>query len=557
MAEYGLTDDGIESPSYNALLNYLAQRWKEEFGKEVDLSSNTAEGQVFRIVASIVSNKGLEWMEFESLWDFALDIYFSAYVSTASGISLDYSVDRRGLTRKSQRGAQGVVVFQGSEGQEIPINTIVKTPSGTEFTTTRDAIVGPYGIVAVPTQAVESGVEGNVVAGTITNSDTFDVSNPNDTHIRILGSTIDTWDIIPNDSSLDHYQLFDPQDIKYITNLYQLKLPIKAKSAGLYAFKLKLLNHDSGKVIYQTETTEVNLAENEQKEVTFTGEGFDLGQSQIGDTVRIAVQNHDYSVDNMLVALDDQQNYKEWYHGTAGQHKSLKITLTSQVKGHFTGGREAETDEELRARYQKELNRGGTNRAASIESELYEIPGVKHAQVYENNSHRDLRDLGGLPPHSIEAVTWGGAKEDIMKVLLSERSAGTQTWGNRIGTITDDQNQTHTMRWSRAEEVDLYIDIELVIGANFPANGAEQVKDTCAKIVGGENTKGAFLDGVIGVGETVYQSGIESALHDEINGLRSVSILMGTSANNLIDGDVEIDNKQTAVVRPKTINIIT
>lgn len=557
MPEYGLTDDGMETPSYNEIVNFLAQKWKEERGQSVDLSSRSPEGQFIRVNALMMSNTGMEWSEIESLWDVALDVYYSAYVSTATGVSLDNAVDRRGLTRKSALNAKGTVVFEGAEGSEVPINTTVQTSSGIEFVTTRSATVGPYGIVSVPVQAVESGSEGNIVENTITQSEVLSASNPTETHTRILGSNIDYWDSVDNDNSLTKYQLFNTEDAKYITNVHELSFTIQAESAGLYALRIVLLNHTSGQVIDRTETREVNLKEGEKEEITFTGQDFDLAEPGVDDTVRFAIQNHDYSVDNFKVALDSDSPYPEWHHGTASQGRALTMAVKSRVVGDFSGGRDSETDEELRTRYQKELDRGGGNRVSAMEAELYEITGVKHAEVYENETHHDLRDQGGLPPHSIEVVVWGGGKEEILKVLLSEKTAGTNTWGNRVGTITDDQGQTHTFRWSRAEEVELYINLDLVTGANFPANGAKKVRDLCAEVVGGENTEGSFLDGQIDLGGTVYQSEIESTLHEEINGLRSVSSTLGLDSDNMVDGNIDLEDRQTAIVRPDNITIVS
>lgn len=556
MTDYGLTDDGIESPAYNEIISFLAQKWKEEFGQEADLSSRAPEGHFLRTMALMFSNKGMEWSDIESLWDVALDLYYSAYVGTANGVSLDHAVDRRGLTRGSAESATGILVFSGDSGETIPLNTTATTNVGTEFITTREAEIGPHGVVSVPAKAVESGTSGNVVAGTITDTGNYQVNNPVSSHVRVLGSTKDVWEPIPNDNSLNKYQLLDPKDIKYITNLNELSLHIKSNDSGLYAFKLILMNHSSGQRVYQTETNEVTLEANTENDVSFKGQGFDLGDVKIDDNLRIAVQNQDYSVGDLDVALDDNPSSLRWHEGTTELDKSLVISLKSEVKGHFTGGKSAETDQELRTRYQKELDRGGRNRVAVIESELHEISGLKHAKVYENSTHHDKRDGGGLPPHSIEAVTWGGNKQEIMRVLLSEKSAGTNTWGERVGTITDEEGQVHRMSWSRAEEVSLYIDIRVVTGANFPADGAKRIKNICADIVGGENTDGAFQNGVIGVGETVYQSGIESALHENINGLHSVNTTLGTDPDHLTDSNVQIDAKQTAVVSPSTINII-
>lgn len=556
MAEYGLTDDGIESPAYNEIISFLAQKWKEEFGQEIDLSSRSPEGQFLRTIALMFTSKGIEWSDKESLWDVTLDVYFSAYVGTASGISLDRAVDRRALTRKDAQPASGTLVFYGDEGEVIPLNTEAQTSSGIEFITTREATINQFGVADTPAKAIEPGEEGNVVTNSIVESENYEVDNPIDSHNRVLGSMKDRWVTISNDNTTDQYQLLNVNDIKYRANVDRFTFPVESTTSGLYAIDLVIMKHDSGSIVNRTETKEITLEHHETKELVYSGEGFDFGDLNLDETLRVAIRNYDYSAGDISVPLDEDSPYLSWYNGTSGQQASLVMSVLSRVNGRFFGGLNAETDAELRTRYQKELDRGGGNRPNAIESELYEIPSLKHAKVYENDTHVDHRPEGGLPPHSIEAVVLGGAKEKIMEILLSEKSAGTHVWGNRLGTITDEYGQTHRLRWSRAEQAELYLKVNLVTGPNFPADGDTEIKDQCAEIIGGRNTKSSFLNGQFGVGDTVYQSEVESELHNAINGLKSVNILMGESFDTVEDGDFDISERETPVVRPQTIAIL-
>ena len=96
----------------------------------------------------------------------------------------------------------------------------------------------------------------------------------------------------------------------------------------------------------------------------------------------------------------------------------------------IAGGRTKETDAEFRQRYYESVDyAGGVNADAIQAALLNDVGGISSAFVYENDTdeHNDAYDL---PPHSIEAVVYGGLDEDIARAIYARRSAGIQTVGN-------------------------------------------------------------------------------------------------------------------------------
>ena len=122
-------------------------------------------------------------------------------------------------------------------------------------------------------------------------------------------------------------------------------------------------------------------------------------------------------------------------------------------------GRERETDAEYRERYYASVDYAGGVNSDSIRAALMqEVDGLHTAYVYENDS--DINDEEyGLPPHSIEAVVYGGLDEDIARVIYKEKAAGIQTVGSSMVQVLSQSDQKISIYFSRAELVGIYIKI--------------------------------------------------------------------------------------------------
>lgn len=107
------------------------------------------------------------------LYHYGTYIYEQAFPQTAQGESLDLHGQRRGLSRLTEQKATGVLRFSISSELAVPLvidgGTICLSGDGTAFETLADAMLLAGSLyVDVEAQAVESGSQGNVAAGTIT-----------------------------------------------------------------------------------------------------------------------------------------------------------------------------------------------------------------------------------------------------------------------------------------------------------------------------------------------------------------------------------------------------
>ena len=155
-------------------------------------------------------------------------------------------------------------------------------------------------------------------------------------------------------------------------------------------------------------------------------------------------------------------------------------------------GSDLETDADLRQRREEQLAVQGAATLNAIKADLLNVDGVLSVTMFENI--QDVTDSDGRPAHSIEAVvlTTTGDTPDatidqaVADQLFESKAGGIGTFGfpGRVvtKTVTDDSGNTHTVYWTRVEELEIYCDITVTVntdpadGPVYPADGDDQVK---------------------------------------------------------------------------------
>lgn len=78
---------------------------------------------------------------------------------------------------------------------------------------------------------------------------------------------------------------------------------------------------------------------------------------------------------------------------------------------------------------------------------LQEIEGIMDAKVFENDT--DFGDVHGLPPHSTEAIVYGGFDGDMVRVIYAHLSAGIQIHRTLNVPVITASGGTKNVRFSR------------------------------------------------------------------------------------------------------------
>ena len=170
---FGVTSDGFVRKTLSDIIEDKQEKAQEVFGSDVDLTESSPLELFLEAVA----------VEEADLWEKLEDAYYSCFVDSASGTSLDQIATLVGITRNAATYASGLVEFTGASGTYVPLLTEVRTAAGIGFKTNVAGWI-PSGVAeSILSYATEPGEDWNVAANTITElveaiAGVTDITNP-------------------------------------------------------------------------------------------------------------------------------------------------------------------------------------------------------------------------------------------------------------------------------------------------------------------------------------------------------------------------------------------
>ena len=137
-------------------------------------------------------------------------------------------------------------------------------------------------------------------------------------------------------------------------------------------------------------------------------------------------------------------------------------------------GRNIETDTELRIRRNDLLTRPGGGTCDAIRADVLSVANVIQCGVYENVT--TTYDSEGLAPHAIETVVWDGtvpaaSNSKIAAAIWGAKPAGIQAQGTTVVQHTDTSGNVLNIGFTRATQLNIYLDITLTTNSKFDAAG--------------------------------------------------------------------------------------
>jgi uncharacterized phage protein gp47/JayE len=154
-----LTNEGFKRKTYVEYIEEMHEQARELYGADVDLTDRSPLGQWVMLLAYQRAEES----------ELTEHVYNSAFIDFAEGISLDYAVKYKTLTRFPEREAVGQYTLLVDPGKTVPAGFIVGTPGEVEFFVVNEVTdVDNDGIVIVDIKALIAGASGNVQANTIT-----------------------------------------------------------------------------------------------------------------------------------------------------------------------------------------------------------------------------------------------------------------------------------------------------------------------------------------------------------------------------------------------------
>ena len=168
---------------------------------------------------------------------------------------------------------------------------------------------------------------------------------------------------------------------------------------------------------------------------------------------------------------------------------------TVTAEGEATGGKDPETDADLRVRFRQMFSRKSYAMRDTMMQALLALPGIKKAIVRENNT--SVTDEVGVPGHSIAVVVYGSAtNKDVANLIFRKKAPGIGTYGSTSVAMTDDYNNPYTTYFSRATAVTTSISIRITARDDFDE---DEVKSLIA------NAVSEFINN-LGIGESLIVS---------------------------------------------------
>ncbi|GBF73044.1 hypothetical protein PA598K_01329 [Paenibacillus sp. 598K] len=218
--------------------------------------------------------------------------------------------------------------------------------------------------------------------------------------------------------------------------------------------------------------------------------------------------------------------------------------LTVNNATAVTGGREKETDAEFRQRFDLSVAGGGAASVDALRGALLRLPSIRAATILENYG---MTPDAGRPPKSFEAFVLGGEDQEIADTIFSVKSGGIEPYGAISVQVTDLGGQPHTVKFSRAAEVAMLVEVEVTRNAQYPIDGDEQVRAAIIRYIGGEDAAGTYYNG-LSMGAPVVYTRLVAAVY-AVEGVEDMTLRVGKTSGSMAMGNVSIAPHEVARTR--------
>ena len=220
------------------------------------------------------------------------------------------------------------------------------------------------------------------------------------------------------------------------------------------------------------------------------------------------------------------------------QTEILTGVISIKNKLNTLGGKDLETDTELRERYLKRLDRKSSFTTDGIKNYILQNTNVKKCQVIENDT--DNFDSDGRLAHSYECICYGDTNDNILKALYEYKIAGIRT----VGAITKNFDEI-SVGFTRATEKTVFLKVEIEIIK-------EIWKDEFKKII-----KDIYLKYIdeIEPNSTIYLYKIIGEIYKNVNGIKTLKIKLGDTKYSEVENDYTLSMKEIAIATENDITI--
>ena len=239
-----------------------------------------------------------------------------------------------------------------------------------------------------------------------------------------------------------------------------------------------------------------------------------------------------------VIALDSGTDGNVSAGAITEQTEILTGVISINNKLNTLGGKDLETDTELRERYLKRLDRKSSFTTEGIKNYILQNTNVQKCQVIENDT--DDFDSDGRLAHSYECICYGDTNDNILKALYEYKIAGIRT----VGDITKNFGEI-TVGFTRPTEKTIYLKVEV--------EAVKEIwKDDFKKVI--KNIYLKYLDEVEPAG-TIYLYKLIGEIYKNTSGIRTLKLKLGDVKYSELEKDYKLSKKEVAVATSDDITI--
>lgn len=557
-----IVNGNYEERSADEIREELEDELQNEFGEDIDLT----ESSVFTTFSNVLANVLATNQELS-----IGDVYDAAFLDSATGVDLDRVVSIIGIQRRPSIHATGVQRFQAPskvrQDYVIQSGTTVQTRSGTpvRFETTESALLG----LIASFEDDLSDFSGDVNEATILpDADATDGDNVLELaatdgariyldDIELQQGSVYHCDVRPQTGTVpsvlfaidperpnDYYQIafdesVDEVRLEFVEEGNVLEVLDTTTAVGLTADEFHEAQID-WRVTNDITITVRDVDDNDLTTLAATDERITSGYAGFKSGDANGVKQFDWFTTSEISA-----NIRALVGGVSGNVGANTIRrMPSPVAGvdtttnlyetgnnnfkdrnqeNFVTGQNEETDDQLRERAEDAVTEGGAATHDAIVSELVNnTTGVSSVTIYENKTDIDNVGSGGLPPHSFEAVVFGGDSTDVAQSIFDTKAVTSRDYGGVRGaevteTVTSQANgQTRTISFSRPTDVSISMSLDLIINENYV--GDTDIRDQIVQYIGGTQSNDSTVVG-LGVGDDVRIDQLQDIVVGDENGV--------------------------------------
>lgn len=216
-------------------------------------------------------------------------------------------------------------------------------------------------------------------------------------------------------------------------------------------------------------------------------------------------------------------------------------------------GAEPQTDEELHLEQQRATSNTAYRQIDAIYAGLLNVSGVEFARVYQNTGL--TTDSRGIDAKSVAAVVVGGTNEDIANSIAKKSANINSFFGSTEVDITDNQGQVNKIKFSRPEEVEIDVEVNITItdSSQFPASTEDAKKQIKQNIVSYAQYNLQATEG-FAPGVDVIRTRLYTPVN-EVLGFKINSLKIGKHSQGLSEADIDIAWNEVAIFKESNITV--